>query len=180
MNQDAIVKKLESFFEYEIVQARDNLIVSSGKKNVYEIFDRFELHQKPNSAEIHRRGDLLHKFSTARVALSWCIAEKYNLYSLSRDIESLDAQKTRLTQDLHVTAEMLNRVKNSERRETLKLKHDHKRAILTRASNRLDKCTNLAKYWQIRGFNNEIERTGRSAPNRPNRPSDRKPSRSQD
>jgi hypothetical protein len=34
---------------------------------------------------------------------------------------------------------------------------------------RLTKCVNVAKYWQLRGFNNETARAGRSASHRPHR-----------
>jgi hypothetical protein len=50
------------------------------------------------------------------------------------------------------------------------LKVEHRREQLARVSDQLTKCVNLAKYWQIRGFNNETARTGRSASQRTSRP----------
>jgi hypothetical protein len=61
-------------------------------------------------------------------------------------------------------------LRESARREAVHSKIDSRKYRLRCIAEQLDKCINLAKYWQIRGFNNETARTGRTPPHRTNRP----------
>lgn len=179
MIKPSLFKKIERVLGPEIQVLQDNIIVPSNRNNVYDVFNRYELHKTANGAEVRlKRGDTIHTFSSVKSALSWCIAERYQQSNLAKTILETDQQMFRYECDVAVSGGILSKVKDTSRKETLKLKHEHKCELLKDAKIRLEKCTNLAKYWQIRGFSNEIERTGRNAPNRSNRTSTRKSSRS--
>jgi len=53
--------------------------------------------------------------------------------------------------------------------ETVSAKAAHKRSQSQQIENELTKCINSAKYWQLRGSNNETARTGRNTPYKTNR-----------
>ena len=64
--------------------------------------------------------------------------------------------------DFDVRSNLVGKFKNSEHRTIVELKLRTRKDRLKLLDNELSKCINLAKYWQIRGFNNETVRTGRT------------------
>jgi hypothetical protein len=71
-----------------------------------------------------------------------------------------------LINDLAVRTALAERMRD---RTFVEAKIDTKRCRLQQLDFRLDKCVNLAKYWQTQGFNNETVRTGRTPSKRTSR-----------
>jgi hypothetical protein len=49
-------------------------------------------------------------------------------------------------------------------RDSVAAKISQKEQLLFFINSRLEKCVNVAKYWQLKGFNDEIARTKHSTP----------------
>jgi len=82
---------------------------------------------------------------------------------LSNCLQKLDQEKSAMSADVTVREAMLKQIQDPDRREIVRFKLSTKKANLRLVENRLTKCVNLAKYWQIQGFNsNETARTRRT------------------
>lgn len=94
-------------------------------------------------------------FSSLRVALAWCTADKSNMLDFSRKIVDLDRQMLALKDDVSVRQQMITKMSDPIRKEIGLAKVIKKRSALKHLENQLSKCINLAKYWQIKGFNRD-------------------------
>lgn len=168
-------KKLEQIIRQDTELITGNFIVKEG--NVYHAFERYQIIPQKGRVVVKRYGNDMGEFTTTRTAMGWCVADKYNQLNLADDIFKLDQQRGRIRDDLEVQERMLPRFRGADHREILRLKIDTKKRLLKDTEERLDKCVGVAKYWQIRGFNDEIERTRRPASNRTSIPRDRKSNR---
>ena len=108
-------------------------------------------------------------FSTSRSALSWCIADKFRNYKLAQTLLNLDNALANVAGDIAARAQIADRSKNPEFRETVAIKLETKLIHKKILENDLANCVNLAKYLQQRGFDNETARTGRGQPSKTNR-----------
>jgi hypothetical protein len=136
----------------------------------YHVFGEYELEVQKTGCVMHSRRHDTQRFGSVKTALSWCIATKYQRHDVASEIAVLDQQHQIAEADLEVRSHMARRHSDPVRKETAMLKVEHRRGQLALVTDRLTKCVNLAKYWQIRGFNNETARTGRSPSQRTSRP----------
>lgn len=166
---DDTLRRLEQVLSADFESAKQNLIFSTD--NGYQVFDRYTILKKQNTVTVTEYAGNPAIFTSVRTALSWCIADKYNQIKLANEIKRLDEKRWRLRNDVSFSQKLTSIFKDPETRETALLKLETKQALLHNVETGLEKCANLAKYWQLRGFNNEIERTKRSAQNRDNRSS---------
>jgi hypothetical protein len=158
--------RLQHLVEADLPDLAKNAIVPLSD-TVYQVFDRYVLNiQKSRRAQLMRYGNLVSEFTSARLALAWCIADKYNQQRLREQILQLDQQKSMLINDLAVRTALAERMRD---RTFVEAKIDTRRHLLQQLDFRLDKCVNLAKYWQTQGFNNETVRTGRTPSKRTSR-----------
>jgi hypothetical protein len=164
------LKKLEQIIRHDTALITGNFIVKEG--NTYFAFERYQIIPKKHRVTVKRYGNDMGEFTSTRTAMGWCVADKYNQLNLADDIIRLDQQRSRLRDDLEVQERMLPKFRGADYREILRLKIDTKKQLLKDTEERLNKCVGVAKYWQIRGFNDEIERTRRSASNRTSIPRD--------
>ena len=162
------LEKLQRMVERDLPDLASIAIVKDS--NEYLVFGCYSVVKQPKTGRVtvSKHGVLYHRFSSLRTALSWCIADKHQQYSLTRDIERLDADKSLLEDDLAVRQPLALRIKDFVLKEAVMLKIETRKRRLTAVTDQLDKCVNLAKYWQIRGFNNETARTGRTSTTRTN------------
>jgi len=159
----------------DVELAQFNLIHPQGLG--YRVFDRYEMQPGSQSVVIKDGPDRCLEFTSTRSALSWCIADKYRQNVTAQDIVNLDQRRRQLQDDISLSRQLRERTRDHAQREVLDAKISYKRQMLTDADSRLDKCVSLAKYWQIRGFNDEIARTRRPPPNSTNRPGNRRAAR---
>lgn len=171
----ATYDKLEKILSMDLHTAKSNSIFTTDSG--YQVFGKYEITKKNNNVSVSRHDYHISDFSSVKTAVSWCIADKYNQYKLADEVLVLDHQRSRLHDDLFVTKHLLRKSKDCNFIETVELKLETKQHLLTSVELRLDKCASLAKYWQLRGFNNEIERIRRTASNKDNRSSIRGTSR---
>ena len=163
-----VQQRLEQLAQQGLDLVKHNMIWHEHGR--YHVFGEYEL-------EVNKKGCMMRSsrhddrmFSSVKTALSWCIANKFQRHDVARDILELDQQHQIAEADLEVRSHLARRCSDPVRRETAQLKVEHRRRQMAEVTDRLTKCVNLAKYWQIRGFNNETARTGRSASQRTSRP----------
>jgi hypothetical protein len=174
MDRAAALVKLQSLFESDLEIVERNVIFRDQDR--YSVFGMYDIETLPDHVTVTRQQETVAEFCDLRSAMSWCIAKKYQQAELADNIVKLDREHNRLQQDIDFDRELLNRIKDRDRRFVVSTKIDHHRGRLGQIKDRLSKCISRAKYCQIRGFNDEIARTRRPAPHKPSRPSARKPS----
>ena len=167
MNLDRKFETLMSMLGDDLEIAKKNSIFET--PDGYWVFDDYRVIKKSDGIEVHpgKRSTVL-KFTSLRYAISWCVADKYRQFALADEILLYDTRRNGLQNDIAASTQMLSKIKNFVTKDVIEAKRSDKRAKLLAVNERLDKCANVAKYWQIRGFNNEIARTRRPASNRKN------------
>ena len=162
MKQDKILSKLKNIVETDLDNLKGNTIFQADGK--YHVFDKYTLTKLPDTTFLVSKKNYNDRiFSSMRSALSWCIADKYQQLELARSIQKLDTEKYVMNNDVNTRSGLLKDITDPDRREIIKFKLDHKKSSLKLVENRLTKCVNLAKYWQIQGFNlDETARTKRT------------------
>jgi hypothetical protein len=138
-------------------------------KGVYQVFGKYQLIAKNNECQVFCHATDVGIFGNKRSALSWCIADKYKDYNLARKLLETDQKLRYLNNDINTRASLADSSRNLQFREEVGTKLETKIIHKKQLENQLAKCVNWAKYYQQRGFNNEIARTGRGQPNKTSR-----------
>lgn len=133
------------------------------------MFDTYSLQPYQGLWRVSKRGDPVADMTGLKSAVSWCVADKYRQHRLSTDIQDLDRQKLHLESDLQVREHMARKSRLGTSVDAVEAKIASRRWRLAQIDERLAKCVNVAKYWQLRGFNNETARAGRTASHRTHR-----------
>lgn len=160
-------ERMQQVLGASLAEVMGNMILPLGSG--YEAFGNYVIQPVNDEWQVQRsRRDPL-AFSSSRTALAWCIADKLRQTQLSMDIQRLDAEKTAITADITARARLRGRMRASDLAEAVDVKLETRRQRLAGVEATLTKCVNQAKYLQIRGFNNETARAGRTSPHRTNR-----------
>jgi hypothetical protein len=154
MKQDIALKRLEELLEEEFDQIRNNLIFCDNDQ--YYAFNIYQIVKNSNGTVDVIKGRYDPKtFSSFRIALSWCIADKYQQLNLAYRLIQLDREKLRISADISARQSLVRQITNAERKEAAQLKITTKKTSIIQVEKQLTKCVNLAKYWQIQGFNRD-------------------------
>jgi hypothetical protein len=161
-------QELERMFRQEFKDAVANLIWQNDSGE-YEAFGKYRIIPQRPGYRVFCSATEVGTFYSTKTALSWCIADKHNAYNTARELLTVDNKLTALTQDINTRAAIGDRCKSPELRETILTKLESKIIHKKQLENQLTKCVDWAKYMQLRGFDNETARTGRSQPNKTSR-----------
>jgi len=153
-------KEFERLFRQEFKGLADSTIFQNDLGE-YEVFSKYRIVPEKPGYRVFCAANEVGVFSSTRSALSWCIADKHAAYNMAREILLTDVKLSSLTNDIAVRAAIGDRSKNSLFREDIGTKLESKIIHKKLLENRLAKCINWAKYYEQRGFNNEIARTSR-------------------
>ena len=159
-------QKLAALAEQELPKLLDHVIIEDGEK--YRVFGSYVLRQTTQGCTLTYQDRPVGTFSSTRSAVAWCIADKNRQYNLANEIQHLDFTLLRLRNDIEVRGSQAQKSYGTFW-ETVSAKAAHKRSQSLQIENELTKCINLAKYWQLRGSNNETARIGRNTPHKTNR-----------
>lgn len=151
-------QKLERFAERELMRNISHMIVEDDE-NGYVVFGKYHLTPQTHGFLVSTWTKDIHCFDSKRNAISWCVADKYNQFKLANTILNLDRKKQTLAADIHCRQGVGKRSKSDHFYEIVHMKVQPKLSLLSSVSSELEKCVNLAKYMQIRGFSNETART---------------------
>ena len=153
------LENLERLFEPELDQLKKNIIYCNDGQ--YHVFDQYTINKQSTDTYLtYKQHQDPKSFSALRFALSWCIADKYGKLDLAADILNLDQQRCTILNNVKVRQKLAKKIQDPVRKEIVELKIANKKHGLVQVENQLTKCVNLAKYWQIKGFNcDETART---------------------
>ena len=161
------IDRLQQIISADLDSVKENAIFPI--ENGYCVFDKYHIKKHPVGVTVESANPKIYTeekyFSCTKNAVSWCVADKYNQTKLAEEIILLDKKRYRLHGDIEFSKRLIKKFSDPMVRETALTKLYAKQDVLRGVENSLEKCANLAKYWQLRGFNNEIERTRRSASN---------------
>jgi hypothetical protein len=158
-------KEVERIFRQEFVNIIPNLIWQNDN-GVYEVFDRYQIEPLRPGYQVRCSATDVGVFHSSRTAMSWCIADKFNQFTLAQELKDIDAKLHNIATDIAVRAAIAERSTNWNFRNEIGTKLETKIIHKKTMENQLTKCVNLAKYLQQRGFNNETARTGRGQSNK--------------
>ncbi len=161
------IQRLETILQEDSRNLVNIAIIREG--DVFHAFNTYRISREGRDYRVEKFTSDHGLFGSSRTALSYCIADKLGQLNLSLQIRQLDQEKTQAEADLDVRSALANRTKDAAVRSIAETKLETRRRHLRYITEQLDKCVNLAKYWQIKGFNNETARTGRTASNRTSR-----------
>jgi hypothetical protein len=128
--------------------------------NDIHAFGRYLIHRTEDSYQIFRGATLAAETDTSKVALCWCIADKLNKHELTQEILWADQAVAWRAKEIEYYRHTLDISQDSVKKYVISDRLTDAQLKLRYARERLDKCLNLAKYWQHKGFNDETARTG--------------------
>lgn len=163
-----IDQEVERMFRQEFKDILPNTIWQNDD-GIYSVFGNYHIIPEKPGYRVTCSATDVGVFSSTKTALSWCIADKYQAYNLARELLETDVKLGLLNNDIKLRANIADRSKNPEFRETLGTKLETKIIHKKQLENQIAKCVSWAKYCQQRGFNNETARTGRNQPNKTSR-----------
>ena len=128
--------------------------------NEVTAFGQYCITKTSSGCNIFKRNVLIQETANLRYALSWCIADKYNLNQLKHSILYYDKELARREADalhyIHIIKDSQDyELKNSTFNRLLQCKDRIKWL-----KHKLNKCIHSAKYCQQKGFENETSRLG--------------------
>lgn len=150
-------KKFERIVNNEFKTLKKHLIYPTDTG--YSVFGCYQLEDTRQGTMIKKYDRTVGVFENNRNALGWCVADKLHQYQVADELVRLDAAIQRTKIDITALTNVVRKSQDVERKDIVLAKISNKQAILADCKTRLEKCVNVTKYWQIRGFNNEIERT---------------------
>jgi hypothetical protein len=151
-------QKLERFAEREFKRNLDNMIVKENDGS-YIVFGKYRIVTESDCARVYSLDREISRFTNKRVAMSWCTADIQHQYGLCNMIMILDRKKQTLAADIYCRSTVGRQSRSEDFYEIATTKIQPKIAQYNLVSTELEKCVNQAKYIQIRGFNNETDRT---------------------
>lgn len=123
-------------------------------------FGRYLIHPAGDGYQIFRGATLAAQTGSSRVAISWCVADKLNRFQITQEMLWADQEVLWRQQEIQGYRHTLDRTQDSVKKFVVQDRMADAQIKLRYARERLDKCLNLAKYWQQKGFNNETSRLG--------------------
>jgi len=123
-------------------------------------FGRYLIHRTEDGYQIFRGATLAAQTDSSRVAISWCIADKLNKHDLTQEMVWADQAVAWRTREIEYFRHTLAVSQDLQKKYVVTDRLNDALTKLRYAQDRLDKCLNLAKYWQHKGFNDETSRTG--------------------
>jgi hypothetical protein len=143
---------------------RDHLINNTNAilrlDGVIRAFGRYTIIRNSKSYQVYRSATLAVEPSSSKVAISWCIADKYGKDSLAYDLIAHEQEVERRSDEIVYYRNTLAHSQDSTLKFVVADRLVESQARLKYAQEQLDKCVNLAKYWQLKGFKDETARIG--------------------
>ncbi len=150
-------QKLERWANQELPRHVDSMILEQDGQ--YLAWGEYLLEPSKQGCAVWVKDRLMHVFGNKRVAMSWATASKWRQRALADQILELDKTRQDLVLQIQQRQQHINTSKKVEFRDLVTVKLQPMQDKLTATVSELEKCINLAKYLQLKGFNNETLRT---------------------
>ena len=144
------IEKFINLAQENLRKDQSNLIFRRGK--IYHVFNQYTI----KGTSVCKDDSDIGEFSSLRVAISWCVADKYHQYQLAQQICNLD-QRLQIS---NFAVETRRQVNNGNEINFAKLQHRIAQKFQIQAE--LEKYVVQAKYLQIRGFYDDTQRNSRN------------------
>lgn len=128
--------------------------------DVIHAFGKYTIHKTKQGYQIYRGATLAAETTTSRVAISWCVADKYNRYELALNLLSLESQVDRRQDEIRYFKYIIDNTKDLIKKDIASDRLAHSQIEVKTALEQLNKCLNQAKYCQQKGFKDETARFG--------------------
>ena len=135
-------------------------------KDSIQAFGVYSIYKHNTCYKIYKNKVSVAETATAKCALAWCIADKYKVKRLREDIQRLDLDLSRKQVEIECYKNIINTNVPPARKLAVEDKLQESLLRAKRTKNQLDKCLNSAKYYQLKGFENETSRLGIKSPSR--------------
>ena len=150
-------RKIERILKEELNNTLPNAIWEI-EEGGYEVFGKYRILPHDRDYKVTKLQQKVGIFNSTKAALSWCIADKFNLYELSKELLMIEHKLFNLNNDIEVRSSIANKSDDDEFCDMVSVKLEAKIHRKEQLEERLVKCVNYAKYWQQRGFLNETAR----------------------
>lgn len=135
-----------------------NAIIDTG--NTISVFGIYTIVKHPEDFTVYKNFVAQVVFNSAKHALSWCIFDKYRLLDFKNKILECDKQLGYKQMEIVHFVNCIKGSTDSFQKGVLFDRLYNSRSQAVGIKKQLDKCVNLAKYWQQKGFENETSRLG--------------------
>lgn len=158
MNQQ---DKLNNFFVNNIKGNLKKNIVLETSNGGFTVFGKYNIDPVNNMYKVEKTKDssIMHLFSDKKVALSWCIFDKFNSYNELRRISNLDDQLLQTSHNIKLLRQRIGTCKTNTNRDILlaKLEEEkYKKVVILRE---LQEYILKSNVWQMQAFH-ELETKG--------------------
>jgi hypothetical protein len=123
-------------------------------------FGKYTITRTPRSYQVYRSATLAAEPSSSKVAISWCVADKYGKDALAQQLLTLDQEVERRQNEISHYKYTLEISEDTVRKSVTNDRLVESQVRLKHAQEHLEECLNLAKYWQQKGFRDETARIG--------------------
>lgn len=162
ISQSKAAKLLEDIATTHLVQ-NPNLVFA--KDNKISAFGLYTIVKSDLGCKIYKRNVLTIEINSVQAAMSWCIADRYNLWNLKANLIRFDKELIRRQSDLIFYKNVLNSSTDYETKCVVLDRITECKDRFIFLKKQLTKCVNSAKYCQQKGFDNETSRLGFQKPN---------------
>ena len=143
--------------------AREHLLGTNAivfMDNEIVAFGRYTIKRNKDGYQVYRHEQLAAQPLSSKVAISWCVADKYNQHILAKELVTLENELNRRENEIRHFRAFVDRTRDPQRKLVVMDRLNESIARSRQVKIQLSKCINLAKYWQQKGFDNETLRTG--------------------
>ena len=157
LSQQKAAKLLEDITTTHLIN-NPNLVFA--KDNKISAFGIYTIEKNSNRCKIYKRKVVTAEVNSIQAAMSWCVADKYNLYDLKTRLVRFDKELERRQNDLVFYKSIINSSADYESKSVILDRISECNNRYNFLKKQLTKCINSAKYCQQKGFDNETSRLG--------------------
>ena len=135
-----------------------NAIIDTG--NSINVFGIYTIIKNKEDFTVYKNRVEQVIFNVVKHALSWCIFDKYKLLDSKNRILEFDKQFGYKQMEIIHYVNCIKGSGNTFQKGILFDRLYNSKSQAVAIKKQLNKCVNLAKYWQQKGFENETSRLG--------------------
>lgn len=154
MSKTNIKERFASLAKQSMAEIAKNIIVK--RKNDYVVFDRFRIVKDEDRFKVLEYGHELNTFLSSRNALSFCIFRKRGDIDKADFLARLDSKLQQKLFNIEVSRNILINSKDMGKKYTALARVDLDIEESKSAKRQISECVELAKYFQEKGLDNEI------------------------
>lgn len=154
MMHNSIIDRVNSFFEQEYKSAVGELAIFQNEDGSYDLFNKYRVTKKEqNLYEVSKiYGDQVHFVSSLKNAVTWCIYEKRNKWSIANRILEIDKKVAGIDVSMALHKRMLLSAKDNENKLVLLNKLNEEKIKRKSMLQELAEYVNESKIMQSKIF----------------------------